>query len=45
MAVERLEQVVRNIDVRLTRVEQILPTLATKKDLEWRRGRGHPSSH
>ena len=29
-----LEQVVRNIDDRLTRVEQILPTLATKEDLK-----------
>lgn len=30
---EPLEQVVRNIDFRLTRVEQILPTLATKVEL------------
>ena len=29
-----LEQVVRNIDARLERVEQILPTLATKTELQ-----------
>jgi hypothetical protein len=29
-----LEEVVRNVDLRLTRVEQILPTLATKVELQ-----------
>lgn len=29
-----LERVVQNIDRRLTKVEQILPTLATKEDLK-----------
>ncbi len=33
MSPEPLEHVVRNIDLRLTRVEQILPTLATKVEL------------
>lgn len=33
MDVMALEQLVRNIDLRLTRIEQILPTLATKDDL------------
>jgi len=34
MQPEPLEQVVRNVDARLTRVEQILPTLATKVELK-----------
>jgi len=34
MDLVELEQVVRNVDARLTRIEQILPTLATKKDLK-----------
>jgi len=34
MQPEPLEQVVRNVDARLTRVEQILPTLATKEDVK-----------
>jgi len=34
MQPEPLEQVVRNVDARLTRVEQILPTLATKAELK-----------
>jgi hypothetical protein len=34
MDVEPIEQVVRNIDRRLTTVEQILPTLATKDELK-----------
>lgn len=34
MQPEPLEQVVRNVDARLTRVEQILPTLATKADVK-----------
>ena len=29
-----LEQVVRNVNERVTRIEQILPTLATKEDLK-----------
>ena len=29
-----LEDVVRNVDARLTRVEQILPTLATRDELQ-----------
>jgi hypothetical protein len=33
MDAQPLEQVVRNIDTRLARVEQILPTLATKAEL------------
>ena len=33
MEPQPLEAVVRNIDMRLTRVEQILPTLATKEDV------------
>ena len=33
MALQPLEEVVRNVDVRLTRVEQILPTLATRTEL------------
>ncbi|MDE3156300.1 MAG: hypothetical protein KGN76_14455 [Acidobacteriota bacterium] len=33
MQPEPLEQVVRNVDARLTRVEQILPTLATKEEM------------
>jgi hypothetical protein len=33
MPTEPLEQVVRNIDARLARVEQILPALATKAEL------------
>jgi len=33
MEPQPLEEVVRNVDMRLTRVEQILPTLATKEDL------------
>lgn len=33
MDVQPLEQVIRNVDMRLTRVEQILPTLATKAEL------------
>jgi len=34
MQPEPLEQVVRNVDARLTRLEQILPTLATKAELK-----------
>jgi len=34
MQPEPLEQVVRNVDARLTRVEQILPTLATKEEVK-----------
>jgi hypothetical protein len=34
MAKRTLEQVVENIDLRLERVEQILPTLATKDELQ-----------
>ena len=47
MQPEPLEQVVRNVDARLTRVEQILPTLATKAEMratiaeEGERGRRH----
>ena len=33
MEPQPLEEVVRNVDMRLTRVEQILPTLATKTEL------------
>ena len=33
MQPEPLEQVVRNVDARLTRVEQMLPTLATKEEV------------
>jgi uncharacterized protein YicC (UPF0701 family) len=33
MQPEPLEQVVRNVDARLTRVEQILPTLVTKAEM------------
>jgi uncharacterized protein YicC (UPF0701 family) len=33
MAQQPLERVVRNIDARLTKVEKILPTLATKEEL------------
>ena len=29
-----MEEVLKNIDLRLTKVEQILPTLATKADLK-----------
>lgn len=38
-----LDQVVRNIDRRLDRVEQILPTLATREELreEFERSRRH----
>ena len=34
MDVMELENLVRNIDLRLSRIEQILPTLATKDDLK-----------
>jgi hypothetical protein len=34
MEPQPLEEVVRNVDMRLTRVEQILPTLATKAELQ-----------
>jgi DNA integrity scanning protein DisA with diadenylate cyclase activity len=34
MLVNEMEQLLKNIDARLTRVEQVLPTLATKADLE-----------
>jgi len=34
MAPQPLEEVVRNVDMRLTRVEQVLPTLATKAELQ-----------
>ena len=34
MEPQPLEEVVRNVDMRLTRVEQILPTLATKTELQ-----------
>jgi len=34
MEPQPLEEVVRNVDLRLTRVEQILPTLATKVNLQ-----------
>ena len=34
MEPQPLEEVVRNVDLRLTRVEQILPTLATKVELQ-----------
>lgn len=33
MTIVELETLVKNVDVRLSRVEQILPTLATKDDL------------
>jgi hypothetical protein len=43
MQPEPLEQVVRNIDVRLTSVEQILPTIATEAEVreEGERTRRH----
>lgn len=34
MTTAEMEDVLRNLDRRLTRVEQILPTLATKDDLK-----------
>ncbi|NOT28037.1 MAG: hypothetical protein HOP16_18285 [Acidobacteria bacterium] len=34
MEPQRLEEVLRNVDIRLARVEQILPTLATKTELQ-----------
>ena len=34
MDIMELEQVVQNVDRRLSRIEQILPTLATKDDLK-----------
>lgn len=34
MDLVELEQVVRNVDARVARIEQILPTLATKEDLK-----------
>ena len=33
MTATEMEEVLKNIDLRLTNVEQILPTLATKDDL------------
>jgi ribosomal protein L17 len=33
MLVEEMEALLRNVDARLARVEQILPTLATREDL------------
>lgn len=34
MTITDMEEVLRNLDHRLTNVEQILPTLATKEDLK-----------
>jgi hypothetical protein len=34
VSIVELEQVVRNVNDRVTRIEQILPTLATKEDLK-----------
>jgi dsDNA-specific endonuclease/ATPase MutS2 len=34
MLISEMEAVLRNLDVRVGRIEQILPTLATKTDLE-----------
>ena len=34
MLISEMEAVLRNLDVRVGRIEQILPTLATKADLE-----------
>jgi hypothetical protein len=34
MTVTEMEDTIKNIDGRLTRIEQILPTLATKDDLK-----------
>ena len=34
MTASEMEEVLKNIDLRLTNVEQILPTLATKEDLK-----------
>lgn len=34
MGPQPLEEVVRNVNMRLTRVEQVLPTLATKAELQ-----------
>jgi hypothetical protein len=34
MTATEMEDVLKNIDLRLTKVEQILPTLATKEDLK-----------
>ena len=34
MTATEMEEVLKNIDLRLTNVEQILPTLATKDDLK-----------
>lgn len=34
MTATEMEEVLKNLDLRLTNVEQILPTLATKEDLK-----------
>ena len=34
MTVSEMEEVLKNLNLRLTNVEQILPTLATKEDLK-----------
>ena len=34
MTATEMEEVLKNLDLRLTKVEQILPTLATKEDLK-----------
>ena len=34
MLISDMEAILRNLDVRVGRIEQILPTLATKDDLE-----------
>jgi len=34
MLISEMEAVLKNLDVRVGRIEQILPTLATKTDLE-----------
>ena len=34
MTVTEMEEVLKNLDLRLTKVEQILPALATKEDLK-----------
>jgi hypothetical protein len=34
MLISEMEAVLRNLDVRVGRIEQLLPTLATKTDLE-----------
>ena len=34
MTATEMEDVLRNLDLRMSRVEQILPTLATKEDLK-----------